>query len=47
MFEVLTTDEFDRWLSDLADERARTRIASRELGYALAMPAMPNPSAKA
>ena len=29
MFEVLTTDEFDRWLSDLADERARTRIASR------------------
>lgn len=29
MFEVLTTDEFDRWLSDLADERARTKIASR------------------
>ena len=29
MFEVLTTDEFDLWLSDLADERARTKIASR------------------
>jgi len=29
MFEVLTTDEFDRWLSDLVDERARTKIASR------------------
>jgi putative addiction module killer protein len=29
MFEVLTTDEFDRWLSDLADERAKTKIASR------------------
>ena len=29
MFEVLTTDEFDRLLSDLADERARTKIASR------------------
>ena len=29
MFEVLTTDEFDRWLSYLADERARTKIASR------------------
>jgi putative addiction module killer protein len=29
MFEILTTDEFDRWLSDLTDERARTRIASR------------------
>jgi len=29
MFEVLTTDEFDRWLSDLADEKARTKIASR------------------
>jgi putative addiction module killer protein len=26
---VLKTDEFDRWLSDLADERAKTRIASR------------------
>jgi putative addiction module killer protein len=29
MFEVLTTDEFDQWLSDIADERARTKIASR------------------
>ena len=29
MFEILTTDEFDRWLSDLADERAKTKIASR------------------
>lgn len=29
MFEVLTTDEFDHWLSDLADERIRTKIASR------------------
>lgn len=29
MFEVLTTDEFDKWLSDLADERARTKIVSR------------------
>ena len=29
MFEVRTTDEFDRWLSNLADEKARTRIASR------------------
>jgi putative addiction module killer protein len=29
MFEVLTTDEFDQWLSDLADERAKTKIASR------------------
>jgi putative addiction module killer protein len=29
MFELLTTDEFDRWLSDLADERAKTKIASR------------------
>lgn len=29
LFEILTTDEFDRWLSDLADERARTKIASR------------------
>ena len=29
MFEVLTTDEFDQWLWGLADERARTKIASR------------------
>ena len=29
MFEVLTTDEFDQWLLDLRDERARTKIASR------------------
>ena len=29
MFEVLTTDEFDQWLSNLADEKARTKIASR------------------
>jgi putative addiction module killer protein len=29
MFEVLTTDEFDQWLSDLADETDRTKIASR------------------
>jgi putative addiction module killer protein len=29
MLEVLKTDEFDRWLSDLADEKAKTRIASR------------------
>ena len=29
MFEVRTTDEFDQWLSDLADERAKTKIASR------------------
>ena len=29
MLEVLKTDEFDRWLSDLADERAKTKIASR------------------
>ena len=29
MFEVITTDEFDQWLSNLADERARTKIALR------------------
>ena len=29
MLEVRKTDEFDRWLSDLADERAKTKIASR------------------
>lgn len=29
MFEILTADEFDRWLSDLSDDRARTKIASR------------------
>jgi len=29
MLEVLKTDEFDRWLSDLADERAKTKIALR------------------
>jgi probable addiction module antidote protein len=29
MLKVLKTDEFDRWLLDLADERARTKIASR------------------
>ena len=35
MFEVLTTDEFDQWLLKLADEKARTRIASRvaRLGF--------------
>jgi putative addiction module killer protein len=35
MFEVLTTDDFDRWLSNLADEKARTRIALRvaRLGF--------------
>jgi putative addiction module killer protein len=35
MFEILTTDAFDRWLSDLADERAKTKIASRvaRLGF--------------
>ena len=35
MFEVLTTDEFDRWLSNLADEKARTRISLRvaRLGF--------------
>ena len=35
MFEVLATDEFDQWLSNLADEKARTRIASRvaRLGF--------------
>lgn len=29
MLEVLKTDEFDRWLSNLEDERAKTKIASR------------------
>ena len=29
MFDVFTTDEFDQWLSDLTDERAKTNIASR------------------
>ncbi|KRR21180.1 addiction module antitoxin RelB [Bradyrhizobium lablabi] len=29
MFEVLTTDEFDKWLSKLADERAKIKIVSR------------------
>jgi putative addiction module killer protein len=29
MFEVITADEFDQWLSNLADEKARTKIASR------------------
>jgi putative addiction module killer protein len=29
MFEVLKTDEFDRWLAGLQDQRAMARIASR------------------
>ncbi|SDN24253.1 type II toxin-antitoxin system RelE/ParE family toxin [Afipia sp. GAS231] len=29
MFEVLKTDEFDNWLSALADQRAVAKIASR------------------
>ena len=29
MFEVLKTDEFDGWLSALADQRAVAKIASR------------------
>ena len=35
MYEIFTTDAFDRWLSDLADERAKTKVASRvaRLGF--------------
>ena len=29
MFEIQKTDEFDRWLSTLADQRAVAKIASR------------------
>jgi putative addiction module killer protein len=29
MFEIQKTDEFDKWLSGLADQRARAKIASR------------------
>ena len=29
MFEVLKTDEFDRWLSALVDQRAVAKITSR------------------
>lgn len=29
MYSVLKTDEFDRWLSKLRDERAKARIAAR------------------
>jgi putative addiction module killer protein len=29
MFEVQKTDEFDEWLSGLADQRAQAKIASR------------------
>ena len=29
MFEVLKTDEFDRWLAALADQRAVAKITSR------------------
>ncbi|MES2192835.1 MAG: type II toxin-antitoxin system RelE/ParE family toxin [Pseudomonadota bacterium] len=29
MFEIQKTDEFDRWLSALADQRAVAKIASR------------------
>ena len=29
IFEALTTDVFDRWLSALADQRAMAKIASR------------------
>jgi putative addiction module killer protein len=29
MFEVQKTDEFDNWLSDLADQKAKAKIASR------------------
>jgi putative addiction module killer protein len=47
MFEVLTTDEFDRWLSDLADERARTKIASRVARLRFGNAGDAKPSAKA
>jgi putative addiction module killer protein len=29
MFEVQKTDEFDKWLSGLADQRAQAKIVSR------------------
>jgi putative addiction module killer protein len=29
MFEIQKTDEFDKWLSGLADQSAQARIASR------------------
>jgi putative addiction module killer protein len=29
MFEVQKTDEFDNWLSDLVDQKAKAKIASR------------------
>src|SRR6202140_2206886 len=29
MFEVQKTEEFDKWLSGLADQRAKAKIASR------------------
>lgn len=29
MFEILKTDEFDQWLSGLADHKAQARIVSR------------------
>ena len=29
MFEVQKTDEFDEWLSGLADQKAQAKIASR------------------
>jgi putative addiction module killer protein len=35
MFEIQKTDEFDKWLSGLADQSAQARIASRieRLGF--------------
>jgi putative addiction module killer protein len=38
MFEVQKTDEFDEWLSKLADQKAQAKIASRIERFGLGNP---------
>jgi putative component of toxin-antitoxin plasmid stabilization module len=48
MFEVQKTEEFDKWLSGLSDQRAQAKIASRiERPSASAIPVMLSRSERA
>jgi len=47
IIEVQKTDEFDEWLSGLADQKAQAKIASRVERLGLGNPGMLSPSGRA
>jgi len=47
MLEVEKTDEFDEWLSSLADQKAQAKIVSRVERLGLGIPVMSSQSERA